>query len=111
MMPIKWKLFRVAVIIQMLASSVLAIMAMISFVTAANFYTLIVVILFVLVFLQTILAISILNNNYPDIPVAGNQKDNFNRLFLLNFLFLLFLFGIIFAEYRELQSISSFTGR
>ena len=58
------------------------------------------------IFLLTILAIHLLNNNYPDVPVTGKQKANFNRLFLINFLFLAFLFGIVFAEYREVQSWS-----
>jgi hypothetical protein len=69
------------------------------------------VLLFLLIFFQTILAINILNINYPDVPVTGKQKTNFNRLFLLNFLFLVFLFGTIFAEYRELNDIATFTGK
>ena len=110
-MPIRWKLFRVICILQMLASSVLAIMALIAFIETANVYGLIVVFLFVLIFLLTILAIGILNNNYPDVPVSGRQKTNFNRLFLLNFLFLVFLFGIIFAEYRALGAFAALTGK
>jgi hypothetical protein len=59
----------------------------------------------------TILALNIINNNYPDTPVTGKQKTNFNRLFLLNFLFLVFLFGIIIAEYRELSSVAELFSR
>jgi hypothetical protein len=95
----------------MLASSVLAIMALVSLVERVRFYTFIVVVLFVLIFLLTILAISILNNNYPDVPVSGRQKNNFNRLFLVNFIFLVFLFGIIFAEYRSLSTLAAWTGK
>ena len=109
-MPIRWKLFRMICILQMLASSILAIMALITMFYNFTFYTFIVVLLFVLIFLLTILAVSILNNNYPDVPISGKQKTNFNRLFLLNFLFLVFLFGIIFGEYRSLDALATFSG-
>jgi len=95
----------------MLASSVLGIMALVTLFRSVNFYMFIVVLLFVLIFLLTILAINILNNNYPDIPVSGKQKTNFNRLYLLNFIFLIFLFGIIFAEYKFLRDLATLTGK
>jgi hypothetical protein len=110
-MPVRWKLFRVVCIIQMLAAAILGIMSLIAAFETGNFYTFIVVLLFVFIFLLTILAISLLNNNYPNVPVAGRQKSNFNRLFLINFLFLVFLFGVIFAEYRDLKDIAILTGK
>jgi hypothetical protein len=110
-MPLKWKIFRIICVFQMLSSSVLTIMAIVRFFEAKGFYTAIVVILFVLVFLLSLLAINILGSNYPDKPITGRQKNNFNRLFLLNFLFLVFLFGIIFAEWRDLRAIANLTGQ
>jgi len=110
-MPVRWKLFRMVCIAQMLIASALAIMSLIWLIEAASFTSFIRILLFLLIFLQTILAVNILNNNYPDSPVAGRQKTNFNRLFLLNFLFLVFLFGIIFAEYRELNALSEIIGK
>ena len=110
-MPVRWKLFRIVCILQMLGSSVFAIMTLISFFETSSFSAFIGILLYLLIFLQTILAVNIINNNYPDTPVTGKQKTNFNRLFLLNFLFLVFLFGIIFAEYRALNSIAEFTGK
>jgi hypothetical protein len=56
--------------------------------------------LFILVLLLSIFAINTVNNNYPDKPIEGSQKTAFNRLFMLNFVFLAFLFGFVFAEYR-----------
>jgi hypothetical protein len=109
-MPLRWKLFRVVCILQMLLASVFAILALIRLFESSTFFAFISVLLFLLIFLQTILAIHIINNNYPDVPVTGKQKTNFNRLFLLNFLFLVFLFGIIFAEYRELKLFAAFAG-
>jgi hypothetical protein len=95
----------------MLAASVFAIMALINFFRSGGFSELARLILFVFIFMLTILALNIINNNYPDTPVTGKQKTNFNRLFLLNFLFLVFLFGIIIAEYRELSSVAALFGR
>ena len=64
-------------------------------------------ILFTAIMLLTILAVNLLNNNYPDNPVEGRQKKSFNRLFLINFLFLTFLFGFIIAEFRSLSRLAS----
>lgn len=110
-MPVKWKLFRIVCILQMLSSSVFTITALIHLMQAGGFTAFIRMILFLFIFLLTILAIDILHNNYPDAPVTGKQKSRFNRLFLLNFLFLVFLFGIIFAEFRQLNNLSEFISK
>ncbi len=110
-MPARWKLFRVVCILQMLIASVFTIMGVIRLFGDPGFTAIIAVILYLAIFLQTVLAINILNNNYPNVPVTGTQKTNFNRLFLLNFLFLVFVFGLIFAEYRELNEVSVIINR
>lgn len=48
------------------------------------------------------LGLSILNNNYPDIPLAPSHKRNFNRLFILNFLAIAILFAELFNKWRNL---------
>ena len=106
-MPVRWNLFRVVCIIQMLIASVFMIMGAIRLIEDPGFSAFIAVALYGVIFLQTVLAVNILNNNYPNVPVTGMQKTNFNRLFLLNFFFLVFLFGMIFAEYRELNEVSA----
>jgi len=55
--------------------------------------------------------LNVLNNNYPDKPITGRQKNVFNWLFLLNFLLVAFLFGVLFAEYRELHPIANLIDR
>jgi hypothetical protein len=110
-MPLRWKLFWGVCFLQMLSSSFFTIRTLIDFFKNGTFGNFISIVLFLLIFLQCILAISILNNNYPDVPVAGKQKTNFNRLFLFNFIFLVFLFGVIFAEYRQLKFLADFTFR
>jgi hypothetical protein len=98
-------------LLQMLASSFFTITALISFIESISFTAFVRVVLFLFIFLLTILAVNILNKNYPDVPVAGKQKTSFNRLFLFNFLFLVFLFGIIIAEYRQLNALSELIDR
>jgi cytosine/uracil/thiamine/allantoin permease len=61
--------------------------------------------------LLCILAVNLLNNNYPDSPVTGTQKKNFNRLFLLNFVFLVFLFATFFNDTRALRSMMAILHR
>src|SRR6185503_4604926 len=63
--------------------------------------------LFLLTIMLSILAVNTLNNNYPDTPVTGTQKKNFNRVFLLNFIFLAVLFGLIIGEYRQVSEIAT----
>ena len=110
-MSIRWQLFRIVCLLQMLASSFFTITALISFIESISFAAFVRVVLFLFIFLLTILAVNILNKNYPDVPVAGKQKTSFNRLFLFNFLFLVFLFGIIIAEYRQLNALSALIGK
>ena len=104
-MSIRWQLIRIVCLLQMLASSFFTITALIRFIESISFTAFVRMVLFLFIFLLTILAVNILNKNYPDIPVAGKQKTSFNRLFLFNFLFLVFLFGIIIAEYRQLNAL------
>jgi hypothetical protein len=95
----------------MLTTSIFGLIAVVELLRHASFGGVVRVLLFVLIFLLSILGVNVLNNNYPDTPVAGKQKTNFNRLFLLNFLFLVFLFGIIFAEYKELLQMTFYFNR
>lgn len=105
-MPIRWKLFRAICIVQMIAAAVNVLDILFTFFRYASWGGLIGLILFTAILLLTILAVNLLNNNYPDDPVEGKQKKSFNRLFLINFLFLSFLFGFIIAEFRSLNKLS-----
>lgn len=110
-MPARWITYRIVCIIQLLAASIFSIISLINFFRVFEIGELLRAFLFVSIFFLAILAINILNTNYPDIPVTGKQKTNFNRIFLVNFLFLVFLFGIIFAEYRELALLATLMSR
>jgi hypothetical protein len=64
---------------------------------------------FLFVILLAIFAINTLNNNYPDKPVEGSQKKTFNRLFLVNFIFLSLLFGFLISEFRLVNRLATIT--
>jgi len=110
-MPIRWKIFRIICIVQILAASANLLEALASFFLHMSFGGIAGLLLFTAVMLLCILGINLVNNNYPEEPVQDKQKKVFNRLFLLNFLFLSFLFGFIFREYRELNDFSLSTGK
>ena len=55
------------------------------------------------------MAVTILSRNYPESPLEGSQKKNFNRLFIANFLFLAVHFGIMFSEYRDLKTLDAYS--
>jgi len=52
----------------------------------------------------------ILANNYPNKIIDGKQKKNFNRIFLVNFLLIAFLFGLVFNSYKQETTLVAQTG-
>ncbi len=110
-MPLHWKIFRGICIVQMIAAAVNVLDLLFNFFRYASWSGLVGLVLFTFIMLLSVLAVNLLNNNYPDEPVDGKQKKNFNRLFLINFLFLALLFGFIIAEYRSLNQLVIATGK
>jgi hypothetical protein len=110
-MSIGWKLFRILCLLQMLATVYFAITSLIDLLQSRSFYFFFQAVAFALASSLAILGLNVVNNNYPDIPVAGTQKTIFNWLFLLNFLLLAFLFGLVIAEYRQVNLLREFTGK
>jgi hypothetical protein len=96
-------------VLQMLATVYFAITSLIDLFQSSPFYFFFQALVFALASSLAILALNVVNNNYPDIPVAGTQKTIFNWLFLLNFLLLAFLFGLVIAEYRQVSLLREFT--
>lgn len=110
-MPIRWKLFRTICIVQMIAAAFNELDVLFNFFRYASWSGVIGLILFLAILLLTILGVNLVNNNYPDEPVEGNQKKSFNRLFLVNFLFLAPLFGFVIAEFRSLTQLAHLTSK
>jgi hypothetical protein len=105
-MSASWKVFRIVCILQMTIAIFLVLSSLINFLRSFSFTAFAGMITFLLVMMLSILAVNILNNNFPDTPVEGKQKKTFNRLFLFNFIFLAFIFGFIISEYRTLATVA-----
>lgn len=106
-MSLGWKIFRLICVLQMTISALILFSTLFDFFRYPSFGDVFKLLLFLLTIMLAILAVNTLNNNYPDTPVTGSQKRNFNRLFLLNFIFLAVLFGLIIAEYRQVSEIAA----
>ena len=103
-MPTNWKLYRAVCLLQIVLTTVVLFHSLLYFFESPGFGTISRLIVFLLSLLLATFTLQLINNNYPDNPVAGRQKKTFNRLFLLNFLALAFLFGFIFAEVQLISS-------
>jgi hypothetical protein len=110
-MPLSWKLYRIICFFQTAVAAFVMLSSLFSFIQYPSFSDVARVLLFLLVMMLSIFAINTLNNNYPDKPIEGAQKTAFNRLFLLNFVFLAFLFGFVFAEFRVLTRFARLTDK
>lgn len=110
LVPLRWKIFRITCIVQLLAASANALEKLFYFFLNLSFSNIAGLLLFIAIMLLCILGINLVNNNYPEEPVAGRQKKVFNRLFLFNFLLLTFLFGFIIAEIRSLNQFAGKLG-
>lgn len=110
MMPLRWKFFRAVCIVQMIAAALHTLNILFHFFLRASWAGIFGLALFFAMLLLTISCINLLNNNYPDEPLNGIQKKSFNRLFLVNFLFLSILFGFIFSEMNSLIQLVKLTG-
>ena len=102
-MPVSWKLFRIVCVFQMLVAFFYLFRSLIDFAQTGILNFLFQTIAFTAITWLSILALIILNNNYPDKPIYGLQKRIFNWLFVINFLLLSFLFALVFSEYAELN--------
>lgn len=110
-MPTRWKLFRVLCILQMIAAGLAVLETIFSFFIYANWPALVKICVHVAIMFLASLGLNLVNQNYPDEPVAGRQKKTFNRLFLINFLFLSFLFGFVIGEFRDISDLAILIGK
>ncbi|MET0393609.1 MAG: hypothetical protein ABW019_10735 [Chitinophagaceae bacterium] len=108
-MPINWKLYRAVCLLQIVLTTIVLFHSLLYFFESPGFGTISRLIVFLLSLLLATFTLHLINNNYPDNPVAGRQKKTFNRLFLLNFMALAFLFGFIFAEVQLISSALALT--
>jgi hypothetical protein len=110
-MPVNWILYRIVCILQMTSAAFILMSTLFTSFDNVSFSTIARLALFLLIILLAIFAVNTLNKNYPDTPITGPQKKTFNRLFLLNFVFLAFLFGFTIAEFRLMNQLAVITER
>lgn len=89
-----WKIFRSVCIVQLILVAFKGILSFSQLFYSGNkLISSIDVIAYTLVFLFVYQGLSMLNYNYPDIPLSPKQKRSFNILYLLNFILIAFLFA------------------
>jgi len=89
-----WKIFRAICIVQLILVAFKGILSFSQLFYSGNkLLNFIDIIAYALMFLFVYHGLSILNYNYPDIPLTQKQKRSFNILFLINFIFIAFLFA------------------
>ena len=110
-MPSRWKLFRILCILQLIAAGLAMLETVFSFFIFANWTAVVKLCVYVAILLLASLGLTLVNQNYPDEPVSGRQKKSFNRLFIINFLFLSFVFGFVIREARDLAELAELIGK
>ena len=103
-------MLRIICIIQILIAIFLCFSSLFGLLTGGGFMSLLQAIGFGFIAVLPILTFTIYNNNYPDKLIEGRQKKIFNRIFLINFLLIAFLFGFVFRDYRDAIFYSSLPG-
>lgn len=110
-MPLRWIIFRLICILQVCAAGFMLVLSFVNFFNLDFFSGLIRVTTLLLCLSLSVFGINVLNSNYPDQPIAGKQKSSFNILYLLNFLFLAFLFSFFFSQVYVIKELVSLSGR
>ena len=89
-----WKIFRAFCIVQLILVAFKGILSFSQLFYQRNILISCVdIIAYGLVFLFVYNGLSMLNYNYPDIPLSPKQKRTFNILYLINFILISFLFA------------------
>ena len=105
-----WKAFRTVCIIQLI---LVAFKGMFSFreifIQANALVGFINIIAYSLVFIFVYHGLSMLNYNYPDVPLSPKQKRWFNILYLLNFILIAFLFAQIVNSWWMIPFVFDFS--
>lgn len=94
-------ILRIICIIQILIAIFLCISSLFGVLMGNGMMSLSQAIAFGFIAALPVLTITIYNKNYPDKLIEGKQKEYFNRIFLINFLLIAFLFGFVFRDYRD----------
>ncbi|MBO9200894.1 MULTISPECIES: hypothetical protein [Niastella] len=101
-----WKAFRTICIVQLILVAFKAMLSLRVLFSQANALVGIInIIAYALVFIFVYHGLSMLNYNYPDVPLSPKQKRWFNILFLINFILIAFLFAQIVNNWWMIQFV------
>jgi len=103
-------MLRIICIIQILIAISKCFVSLVGLI-GGEFIFLLQAIAFALIAALPVFTFIISNNNFPDKPIEGKLKKNFNRLFLINVLLTSLLFGFIFKDYKLAASLSDKIGQ
>ena len=101
-------MLRIICVIQILIATFLCLSSLIGLLLSGDLILLLSVFAFGFIAVLPIFTFTVFNRNYPDKLIEGKQKKYFNRIFIINFLLIAFLFGFVFSNYQAviLQSTS-----
>lgn len=98
-------LLRIICIFQIMLAVFQCFFSLIGFISGEIVY-LLQAIAFGLISLLPIFTFVLIGSNFPDKIIAGKQRRNFNRIFLVNFLLIAFLFGFFFKDLWYAQTMA-----
>ena len=97
-------ILRIVCIIQILIAIFECLSSLTGLVLEREFMFLLQSIAFAFIAILPIITFNISNNYFPDKIIEGKPKKNFNRIFLINFLLISFLFGFVFQDFRNYRN-------
>ena len=97
-------ILRIVCIIQILIAIFQCLSSFTGLVLNGEFIFLLQSIAFAFIAILPIITFNISNNFFPDKLIEGRQKKNFNRIFLINFLLISFLFGFVFQDFKDYRN-------
>ena len=100
---------RIICIIQVLIAIFKCLSSFSSLILNGEFIFLLQSIAFAFISILPIITFTISNNYFPDKLIEGRQKKNFNRIFLINFLLISFLFGFVFQDFKDYRNSVKFS--
>jgi hypothetical protein len=107
-----WRIFRAVCIIQLVLVAFQGMLSLSGLFNGKHIITSMVEILvYTCLFVFVYEGLSILNYNFPDIPLSQKQKRTFNILFVLNFLFIALLFARVVNTWWVLPFLWEYEGK
>ena len=97
-------ILRIVCIVQILIAVFRCLSSFTGLVLEGEFIFLLQSLAFAFISILPIITFNISNNFFPDKLIEGRRKKNFNRVFLINFLLIAFLFGFVFQDFKDYRN-------